>query len=267
MAWFIGQSILMIAAAFLLGLLVGWIIWGRLSVGRRSATTAPVAAIPEPRTSPENSAPDDDTGERAKPVAPVAIAEGTELVVAPSTSPEPSAEPSTEPAAEPSAEPERVAAVAVAEPQPAAEPSAGPATELSAEPEPVAAVAVAEPEPSIEPAPVAAAVVAAKPPSKRKSRKAAAMPEDGVEPDDLERIEGIGPAMSRALIAAGIKTYGQLADAGEDALRDAIQAKGLKFAPSLVTWSRQARLLADGDEEGFAELTRRLVAGRDEGRE
>jgi hypothetical protein len=30
-AWFLGQSIVFIVLAFLLGLLVGWIIWGRLS--------------------------------------------------------------------------------------------------------------------------------------------------------------------------------------------------------------------------------------------
>jgi hypothetical protein len=31
----------------------------------------------------------------------------------------------------------------------------------------------------------------------------------------------------------------------------------------LVTWAQQAQLLADGDEEAFEELTRRLVAGQD----
>jgi hypothetical protein len=40
----------------------------------------------------------------------------------------------------------------------------------------------------------------------------------------------------------------------------------MRFAPSLTTWSRQAQLLADGDEAGFAALTRRLVAGREVGR-
>ena len=86
-------------------------------------------------------------------------------------------------------------------------------------------------------------------------------------PDDLERIEGIGPRMAAALHEADIRTYSQLAQADEPTLRQAIEAHGLRFAPSIVTWSRQARLLADGDEEGFADLTRRLVAGRDEGRE
>ena len=65
---------------------------------------------------------------------------------------------------------------------------------------------------------------------------------------------------------AGIRGYRQLADAPEPLLRKAIEDAGLSFAPSLPTWSRQARLLADGDEEGFADLVRRLVAGRDVGR-
>jgi predicted flap endonuclease-1-like 5' DNA nuclease len=89
--------------------------------------------------------------------------------------------------------------------------------------------------------------------------------EDGPA-DDLKRIEGIGPKMSAALIASGIRTFGQLAATDVDTLRAAIEAAGLRFAPSIVTWARQAQLLADGDEAGFADLTRRLVAGRDTGR-
>jgi predicted flap endonuclease-1-like 5' DNA nuclease len=84
--------------------------------------------------------------------------------------------------------------------------------------------------------------------------------------DDLERIEGIGPAMAAALHSAGIRTYRALADCSDTRLRNAISGAGLSFAPSIVTWARQARLLADGDEDGFSDLTRRLVAGRDEGR-
>jgi hypothetical protein len=73
--------------------------------------------------------------------------------------------------------------------------------------------------------------------------------------------------MATALRAAGIRSYAALAGSGEATLRAAIERAGLTFAPSLVTWARQARLLADGDEEGFAELARRLVAGRDTGRQ
>ena len=84
--------------------------------------------------------------------------------------------------------------------------------------------------------------------------------------DDLERIEGVDPTMSAALHAAGIRTYRALADSSDVRLRNAVTSSGQAFTPSIVTWSRQARLLADGDEEGFADLTNRLVADRDEER-
>jgi predicted flap endonuclease-1-like 5' DNA nuclease len=84
-------------------------------------------------------------------------------------------------------------------------------------------------------------------------------------PDDLKRIEGIGPKMAAALNAAGITTYRELAAADDATIRAAVSAAGMKFAPSLVTWSRQARLLADGDLAGFSELTGRLKAGREVG--
>ena len=168
MAWFLGQSLLTIVAAFLLGLFVGWLWWGR----RRADEEAPaglVRAIPRP----------------IEPSEPVAAAPVEAAV--------------------------------------ADEPAAAPVEEA----------AVEEP------------------------------PGD----DDLERVEGIGPRMATALRGAGIRTFRQLAESDEAALRAAIEVAGLKFAPSLVTWARQAQLLADGDEEGFADLARRLVAGRDVGRQ
>ncbi|WP_433211949.1 helix-hairpin-helix domain-containing protein [Dactylosporangium sp. CS-047395] len=130
---------------------------------------------------------------------------------------------------------------------------------VAAEPEPAVEEPVAaEPEPAVEEPVVEPEPVVAVP--------AQAAPVEDVKPDNLQRIEGIGPKMSGALIASGIRTYRQLADADVDTLRTAIEAAGLRFAPSIVTWARQAAHLADGDEEGFADLTRRLVAGRDTGR-
>lgn len=207
MTWFIGQSILFIAVAFLLGLLVGWLIWGRL-MRREQAPSAVEAAA---------------------------------------------------------AAPEAVAAAAEPEPEPEPEPV------VAAEPEPEAL-----PEPEPEPEPVVVAVAPAESEAVEAEQEAqpgavlvaqAAAPEIEQDPDDLQRIEGIGPKMAGALHKAGIRTYARLAATDEATLRHAIEADGLKFAPSIVTWARQAQLLADGDEEGFADLTRRLVAGRDEGRE
>ena len=83
--------------------------------------------------------------------------------------------------------------------------------------------------------------------------------------DDLRRIEGIGPKIAAALAAAELGTYAAVAEASEGDLKAALREAGLRFAPSLPTWARQARLLAEGDEEGFVALTDRLVAGRDEG--
>jgi predicted flap endonuclease-1-like 5' DNA nuclease len=88
--------------------------------------------------------------------------------------------------------------------------------------------------------------------------------------DDLERIEGVGPAFSRALQSAGIRNFSALRNADDATLRSAIERAGLKFAPSLPTWARQAALLDDGDEAGFTTFTESLRAGQlldDEGRD
>jgi predicted flap endonuclease-1-like 5' DNA nuclease len=81
-------------------------------------------------------------------------------------------------------------------------------------------------------------------------------------PDDLKRIEGIGPKMEQALKAAGIDTFLKLSQANEGQIRNAIEAAGMSFAPSVPTWARQAQYLVDGDEEGFALYQEQLTAGR-----
>ena len=241
MAWFIGQSLLVIAVAFLLGVLVGWLIWGVL--GRRSrhdeSAEAKTSAAPAAAAKPVVAA------AVAAPMTALAMESAPGPEPEPAPEPSPSPEPDPEPEPEPSPDPEP-------EPEPSPDPDPEPEPEPSPEPEP-------EPEPSPEPEPVPVAEKAS----------AVVIPAQAAdEPvDNLERIEGIGPKMSGALVRAGIRTYGQLAAADATALREAIEAQGLRFAPSLVTWGQQAQLLADGDEEGFADLTRRLVAGRDEGRE
>ncbi len=101
--------------------------------------------------------------------------------------------------------------------------------------------------------PAVEAEPAAKP--ARKSSKQAAG-------DDLTKIEGIGPKMSAALVAAGIDTFSKLAEATEAQLRSAIENAGLKLAPSLETWAEQAQFAADGDWDGLEKLQGRLVGGR-----
>jgi predicted flap endonuclease-1-like 5' DNA nuclease len=81
--------------------------------------------------------------------------------------------------------------------------------------------------------------------------------------DDLERIEGIGPRISASLQAVGIRTFARLAVAKEERLRAALARAGLNLAPSLPTWSQQARFLAMGDEASFRHLVEQLIAGRE----
>jgi predicted flap endonuclease-1-like 5' DNA nuclease len=80
--------------------------------------------------------------------------------------------------------------------------------------------------------------------------------------DNLQRLEGIGPKISTVLVAAGIRTYGDLAACDEATLNDTLRKGGVRFAPSVSTWTTQAELLAQGDEAGFTALTKELVAGR-----
>jgi predicted flap endonuclease-1-like 5' DNA nuclease len=188
-AWFIGQSLVFIVVAFVVGVLVGWLWWGRRRPAPALAADGPTELLARP--------------------APIADDGPTDALA-----PVPA-----QPVADPATDEEPTGVLPVPEP-------------VATEPEP-------EPEPELV---------------------------DVDEDEDLERIEGIGPKMSAALRAAGIRTYAALAGSDEARLRAAIDKAGLSFAPSLVTWARQARLLADGDEEGFADLTRRLVAGRDTGR-
>lgn len=103
----------------------------------------------------------------------------------------------------------------------------------------------------------AEAPVAEQPKAEKKASKA-----KKAAGDDLTLIEGIGPKMSKALVDAGIDTYAKLAAADEDTLRAAINAAGLKLAPSLGTWAAQAKFAAEGDMDGLKRFQDDLVGGR-----
>ncbi len=122
----------------------------------------------------------------------------------------------------------------------------------------------AEPAAPAEPV-VEAAVAAAPAPEEKPKAKAEAKPRRAKSAgrDDLKRIEGIGPKMEKALNAAGIETFARLAEANEDELRSAIEAQGMRFAPSMPTWAKQAAYLASGDEAGFEAYKEHLTAGRE----
>ena len=260
MSWFFGQSLPMIVLAFLLGLLAGYLIWGRRY---RRLEEASVARLADPATVLPQRAPSGPGRPVSAPVVPIPVEHSVPLVPVQAAS-EPEA---TEPefATEPEATEPAFATEAPQLLQPAT------AAEIAAEGE--ASVAAddqdaidrdgvdrdgiddltpAEPhslfDPAGRPEPVAVAGTGAG--------------QDRREFDRLERVEGIGPKIALALRVAGIDSFERLAGADLSTLREALADANLRFAPSMPTWAEQARLLADGDDEGHEALTARLVAGR-----
>jgi hypothetical protein len=82
-----------------------------------------------------------------------------------------------------------------------------------------------------------------------------------IEPDDLKRIEGIGPKISGVLAAAGIQTFGQLADADVGRLQQILTDAGMTLADP-GSWPEQARLAAAGDWTALQKLQDELQGGR-----
>jgi large subunit ribosomal protein L21 len=82
------------------------------------------------------------------------------------------------------------------------------------------------------------------------------------EPDDLTRIEGIGPKFAEILLAAGVDSYAKLAAMSEEAITETIRQGGGRKSASISTWAEQAQLAAAGDWDGLAALQERLSGGR-----
>jgi predicted flap endonuclease-1-like 5' DNA nuclease len=170
------------------------------------------------------------------------------VIEEPEAPPEAEAEPVEEPVpAELEAEP---ASVAAEESE-----TAGAETEVGA-----AAVAVAEePEAVEEAGPTEAAVGAA---AVATAAVVAAGEPEPVEPDDLQRIDGIGPKISGVLQAAGITTYAQLAGTDVSRLQGILDEAGISRIADASSWPEQARLASAGEWAGLEALQGQLKGGR-----
>ncbi len=112
---------------------------------------------------------------------------------------------------------------------------------------------------------LAASSAAAAPTEPVATRAPAVVPVAGTasQPDDLEIIEGIGPAIARLLHDNSINTYADLAAATPAALKAILDAAGPRFRMAHPqTWPQQADLAARGDWAGLKDLQARLAAGR-----
>lgn len=82
-------------------------------------------------------------------------------------------------------------------------------------------------------------------------------------PDDLTRIEGIGPRLQGILYQAGISTFVTLAGQSPERLTETVKAAGFAAPFDATSWPRQAELAANGEWEALAALQDELIGGRD----
>ena len=84
------------------------------------------------------------------------------------------------------------------------------------------------------------------------------------EPDDLTRIEGIGPKIEGLLNAQGITTWARLADTDVASLQSVLDEAGPRYRiHDPGTWPKQARLASEGAWDELEELQDRLKGGRE----
>jgi len=85
----------------------------------------------------------------------------------------------------------------------------------------------------------------------------------GPESHGLEKIEGIGPKISKLLNARSIYTLADLAKANVDELQQCLEEAGPQYRrANPATWPEQARLAAEGNWEALHALQADLKGGR-----
>jgi formate hydrogenlyase subunit 6/NADH:ubiquinone oxidoreductase subunit I len=89
----------------------------------------------------------------------------------------------------------------------------------------------------------------------------AAEPAEAAEPDDLTRIEGIGPKIAGVLQDADIKTFAQLAATDVERIKEILEEVKLLRLADPTTWPRQAKLAAAGKWEALEKWQARLSGG------
>lgn len=83
------------------------------------------------------------------------------------------------------------------------------------------------------------------------------------QPDDLRKIEGIGPKIAQILQEHDILTFADLAATAVDRLRTILEQAGPRYALAKPdTWPKQAELAARGDWDALKDLQNRLDGGR-----
>lgn len=85
-----------------------------------------------------------------------------------------------------------------------------------------------------------------------------------VTPDDLKKIEGIGPKIAELLVNADIKTFAQLAAASADSIKEILtNAEGNFASHDPTTWPAQAKMAADGEWDKLKTWQDELDGGKE----
>ncbi len=85
------------------------------------------------------------------------------------------------------------------------------------------------------------------------------------KPDDLKKIEGIGPKIAEKLGAKGIDTFEKLAGASFDELKAILDEAGSRYRMhDPTTWPEQSKLAAEGKWEELDKLQDELKGGKKE---
>jgi predicted flap endonuclease-1-like 5' DNA nuclease len=96
-----------------------------------------------------------------------------------------------------------------------------------------------------------------------KTTKAAKPVASTSQPDNLKRIEGIGPKIADVLKVAGIETFAALAAKTVDDLKDILKGAGERFSfQDPTTWPAQAEMAANGEWDKLRKWQDELKAGR-----
>jgi len=134
----------------------------------------------------------------------------------------------------------------------------------AATPEPAKAAPVVEEKPAEDSKVESAAeVVAEETPVAEEASPAVEETKSDAKPDDLKKIEGIGPKISEILTEAGIPTFDALSKAEPDKLREILEAAGSRYKMfDPTTWPEQAKLAAAGDWDTLKKLQDDLDGGR-----
>lgn len=84
-----------------------------------------------------------------------------------------------------------------------------------------------------------------------------------ITPDDLKRIEGIGPKIAELLNEAGIYTFAQLADTDAADVEQILEKAGPRYKlADPASWAQQAKLAALADWTALEALQDTLKGGR-----